>query len=193
MSTFYLVRHVQYSNSEKISPGRLPLELSEHGIEQARILQQFFQDKHIETIYSSPVLRCKQTAEIIAASTIPIHYDIRLAEIFSANQGNREIDNWRKALYEFVPTLGGESPQDVQQRMIDFWATTLFESDKNYIICSHGDPLFFLYQFLCQQPLHDDLTVNQPEGYQPKASVRIVEYTDGNTVIVHPYITNQQL
>jgi broad specificity phosphatase PhoE len=193
MSTIFLVRHTKYNNPNKIVPGRLPLKLSKEGVEQANVLHNYFVNKNIAQIYSSPILRCKQTSEIIAGGSIPLKFDIRIAETLSANQGNKEVGNWRKEFYCNVSTLGGESPEDVQKRMIDFWMTANFQPNKNYIICSHGDPLFFLYQFLKKQPLHSDLNINSPENYQSKGSVRVVEYASADDIEVYPCIDNENL
>jgi broad specificity phosphatase PhoE len=193
MTTIYLVRHAKYANPTKILPGRLPVILSEDGVAQAHILHQYFADKNIAQIYSSPVLRCKQTAEIIAGSIIPIEYDVRLAETLCANQGANEVDNWRKQLYGDALELGGESQIDVQNRMAEFWKTADFQDGKSYIICSHGDPLLFLYQYLTDQDLNNDLNINELGSYQQKASVRIVEYISPDKYTVHDYISNENL
>ena len=60
----YLLRHCEYVNPNNIMPGRLPVELSEEGLNQAKRLRKYFMDKDIGMIYSSAVRRCKQTAEI---------------------------------------------------------------------------------------------------------------------------------
>jgi broad specificity phosphatase PhoE len=87
MPKMYLLRHCDYDNPRTILPGRLPVELSEQGKRRAQELQQFFADKEIAAIYSSAVLRCRQTVEIIADKKIPIFYDARLLETLSAYQG----------------------------------------------------------------------------------------------------------
>ena len=91
-STIYLVRHCEYENPRGILPGRLPLELSSTGLKQAHAMKEFFLDKQIELIYSSAVVRCKQTSQIISDNKIPINYDKRLLEIFSAYQGYWDPD-----------------------------------------------------------------------------------------------------
>lgn len=87
MNSIYLLRHCAYSNPLNILPGRLPVELSQEGRENALRLKEYFADKNIKQIYSSAVKRCKQTAEIIADHNIPLTFDQRLLETFSAYQG----------------------------------------------------------------------------------------------------------
>jgi broad specificity phosphatase PhoE len=43
----YLLRHCEYENPRNILPGRLPLELSEVGIEKAEKLKKFFAGKNM--------------------------------------------------------------------------------------------------------------------------------------------------
>jgi len=187
----YLVRHAEYENPQKIIPGRLPVPLSENGIKQAEMLFKFFKDRNISQIFSSPVRRCKQTSEMISKNNTPIEFDIRLSEVLSAMQGSKE-ENWRELLYNSTDKIGGETQTDVYNRLADFWMTTKFEIDKNYLICSHGDPLYFLFQFLKKGQLSNDLSVNEPTGYQQKASVRIIDMSGENVQFVE-YIENEDL
>lgn len=186
----YLVRHTQYENPNEIIPGRLPVSLTEAGENQAQRLSKFFENKNITKIFSSPVKRCIETSEIISNSKTPIELDIRLAEVLSALQGSSG-ENWREILYSNQKTLGGESPQDIYNRVSNFWENIQFNTDKNYIVCSHGDPLLFLYLYLNSEGPWLDLSSNEPEGYQAKVSVRIVLDSKENKII--DYIKNENL
>lgn len=96
MRSIYLVRHGDYANPRNIMLGRLPVELSESGWKQAENIAKFLADKNIGTIYSSAVVRCRQTIEPLARQVnLPIVYDIRLVETLSAYQGywfDSEVD-----------------------------------------------------------------------------------------------------
>jgi len=188
----YLVRHTDYANPKNILPGRLPVKLSTLGVKQARKLRDFFKDKQINLIYSSAVLRCKQTAKIIANNKIPIKYDKRLLETLSAYQGYWKND-W-SYFFGFTKELGGETNQNVQDRMVDFWHNLNFDSNRNLIIISHGDPIYFLYQYLKKQPLiaQDDLNPPKDE-YPSKGSVIKIEIVRGKVVNICLPITNDKL
>lgn len=189
MKTFYLVRHAQYSNPRKILVGRLPVPLSNEGVKEAEKLADFFASKNISNIYSSPVERCKQTSEIIANNNIPLEFDVRIAETLSAYQGYlSENMDWSE-FYQHHDTLGGESPQDIQKRMIDFWEEVKNKTKNDIIICSHGDPLYLLYTYLTHLPTPDITEIyNIPDGeYQPKASIRPVIYKQ-KKVMVSPLV-----
>lgn len=149
MKTIYLVRHCIYDNPRNIYPGRLPVVLSAEGMEQAERLRKYFADKEIQKIYSSAVLRCKQTSEVIADKKIPITFDKRLLETFSAYQGFWGADfgtpeGWDE-FYAHQEELGGETYEDVQARVLDFIKEIVAKPEERIIICSHGDPLQFLY------------------------------------------------
>ncbi len=165
MSTVYLLRHCEYDNPRHILPGRLPVALSANGKKQAEKLRDFFASQKIEKIYSSEVLRCRQTSEIISGGKIPIEFDTRLLEVMTSYQGYW-VENY-DLYYTMRPTLGGETNKDVQDRIVDFWKKTKFKKEKNYIVCSHGDPLYFLNQYLNKIPLEKEGDFNCRSSFLP--------------------------
>lgn len=159
-------------------PGRLPVELSQAGIKQAKLLQEEFAHKNIEKIYSSAVLRCKQTAEIIANGKIPVEHDPRLLETHSAYQGfwveNPHTD-WND-FFSHKDELGGEGLADIQKRMADFWESVIKNSTENSIVCSHGDPLMVLQHYLHNRKLpSDSVQIENLFGWLEKGSYTQVE------------------
>ncbi len=134
------------------------MALSAEGLKQAERLKTFFSKKKIGKIYSSAVLRTKQTSEIISSGNIPIIYDQRLLETFSAYQGyweeNRTPTGWH--CFSHKDELGGEGLEDIQKRMVSFWSEITKNLSENIIICSHGDPLQTLYSYIHDIPLLDD-------------------------------------
>ena len=157
MPSIYLLRHCDYDNPRQILPGRLPVELSVVGRQKAKELQEFFAKEKISKIYSSAVLRCRQTVEIVANGQIPIVYDPRLLETLSAYQGYWIRDSWQN-FFAHQSELGGEGILDIQKRMVDFYQDLLakLSKDENIIICSHGDPLQVLYAHLHHLKLSED-------------------------------------
>jgi broad specificity phosphatase PhoE len=175
MNKIFLLRHADYENPYNILPCRLPFPLSESGIAALAKWREYFSCVKIERIYTSPVLRCVQTSEYISQNQINIVKDVRLAEVLSAAQGSILEKQWREELYGKVNELGGETQEEVQRRVADLWNSIVFGQDKNYMICSHGDPLLFLYQYLLDIPINQDLSINHPEGYLQKAGVAVIE------------------
>lgn len=180
MKTFFLVRHTEFSNPDGIMYGRLPLPLSNEGVNHAKRIADFFKSKGITTIYTSPVLRCRQTAEIIAEySSIPLVVDKRLSEILTVLQGVKwqEYYTYPKTAYQFVDELGGESQLDIQLRMVDFFNEKVAQEKGDAIICSHGDPLYFLTVYLTGKQLPQQASEVDRSLYHSKGAVLPVYIT----------------
>ena len=178
MPTLYLVRHGEYSNPRTIIPGRLPVELSDVGQLQAEKLRDYFADKQISKIFSSAVLRSKQTAEIIANGRTVI-YDQRLLETLSAYQGYWG-PNTHPGGFHFLShqaELGGESMADVYARQKDFWDEVSLTLTGDVIVVGHGDPLACLYEYLEGRPPHpDNAPESQIKGYLAKGEYLAVPF-----------------
>ena len=72
----YIIRHGETKwNSEKRLQGRSDIELNEYGIELARITSEALKDVKFDRIYSSPLKRAYETAEILRGSR-KLDYDI---------------------------------------------------------------------------------------------------------------------
>lgn len=107
--------------------GELPVPLNEQGLAQAQRLAGLLMDRSIQAIHSSPVVRARQTAEILTSSVnVPITVDQGLTEIGVgrweglywkdlADQVIRQ-DLYRKP-HEARPP-GGETLREVQDRAI---------------------------------------------------------------------------
>jgi 2,3-bisphosphoglycerate-dependent phosphoglycerate mutase len=126
----YFVRHGQTQfNKERRSTGWTDIPLIEEGIEQAKS-SLIDIPRHLSIIYSSDLLRCKQTTEIINETLgLPVIYDARLKE---RNLGSLEGRKWEEnditvmkkdkdQEYDYRP-YGGESVEDVRKRVFDFVA-----------------------------------------------------------------------
>lgn len=75
----YIVRHGEtVENANNCLVGRRNSALTEAGIKQAHEVANYFDDKVIDLIISSPLDRCKQTSEIISKGNIPIQYTDKL-------------------------------------------------------------------------------------------------------------------
>ncbi|SRR5258708_5803637 len=154
MKKVYLIRHAAYSNPNNILPGRLPLPLSEEGIQQAEKLAVHLSQFSFDAIYSSQVLRAQQTAEAIQKKQIEnqeIKFDKRILETQTAYQGFWEPNVFEGGVHYFAhrDKLGGENLEDVQKRMISFWNEKIVESSEETIaIVSHDFCILTLLKYL---------------------------------------------
>jgi broad specificity phosphatase PhoE len=178
MKTVYLIRHAAYSNPQNILPGRLPLPLSEEGINKATQLAKFLAEKNVELIYSSQVLRAKQTSEIIQQnhpSKPEIQFDQRILETLTAYQGFWEANAFDGGMHYFAhrDELGGENLEDIQKRMVSFWNDKILPNAKsNIVVVTHDFCLLTLLKHLKNLPLPESNQYNEKDAdYMLKASV----------------------
>jgi alpha-ribazole phosphatase len=161
-----LVRHGQTDwNEEGRYQGQSDVPLNESGRRQAGEAAQQLQGYPFEMIYSSDLIRARETAEIIAAVIkVPIRYDTRLREI---NQGKWEgqhvdvIKDHYAALWKLRTTdpanirpPGGETIKELAARVyaaLDDIARIC--SDKDVLIISHGLALATILCKLQQMPI----------------------------------------
>lgn len=78
----YLVRHAESTwNAEGRVQGQADPPLNERGLMQAARVANRFRSEHVGILYSSPLQRARQTAEVIAMATgLQIHYEDQLKE-----------------------------------------------------------------------------------------------------------------
>ncbi len=140
----YVVRHglTEY-NKQHLINGQLDDGLAPEGIEQARkAVSQI--PKGITHIYSSPLMRAKQTAEILnSALNITISYHDELKEIdfglLTGTDFSDEIDKKHCSLrYDWRP-YNGECAEDVKKRVLKILKDIKAASkDGEALIVSHG-------------------------------------------------------
>src|SRR5581483_6096055 len=116
------VRHGNVHNPRNLIYGRLPrMRLSQKGIEDVERTAHYLADLPIAAIYTSPLLRARQTAAIIARHCgAPVHRNASLAEVHTSWQGEsnaavREIKGF--SYYDPLKAEGDETILDVFTRM----------------------------------------------------------------------------
>lgn len=151
----YFVRHGETShNNERRTTGHADISLSEKGIEQVKDLAKEL-PKSIDVILSSDLIRCKQTADILARSlNLEVEYDARLRERNFGSLEGVKIDELPKGLwdkdinqeYDYRP-YGGESVEDVKARLFSVLKDIeLNYKDKSVLVVAHGGIGRLLYR-----------------------------------------------
>lgn len=137
----YLIRHGETDwNLEGKLQGREDIALNENGIRQAMICGQAFAGKKIKAVITSPLIRAKRTAEIIAQS-------IGLSEVI-VEEGLIERDfgvlagttyDSKKYFDTFGIEEGIENWEELHQRLIGC-IRRLAEQyyDEDIVLVSHG-------------------------------------------------------
>lgn len=149
-TTIYFIRHGEVYNPDNIIYGRLPnFGLSDHGEKQIEETANFLLDKHIDVIYSSPLKRAKQTAEIIRAKlSIPtIHISEQILEIKTSYEGRKfsDLDELQSEVYLKPLSPSDETIVQIAARMEGFLKEMIETySGKQIVVVSHGDPIMIL-------------------------------------------------
>lgn len=90
MNRVYLVRHGENpaNLSKELSHKLVDYSLTPKGVAQSQQTAVFFKDKHVDAIFSSPLKRARETAEIIGAELdLPVH---EIEEFREINVGSLE-------------------------------------------------------------------------------------------------------
>jgi 2,3-bisphosphoglycerate-dependent phosphoglycerate mutase len=132
----FLVRHGEcISNRENIFLGRsLDPPLTKKGVEQAKNLASHLQDKNFSSIYSSSLMRAKQTGKIISntvgianiESELLVEVDLGaldrkdISDPGFFSMYSQMVTNW-EAGYEGAKILHGESLIDMNDRLLSFF------------------------------------------------------------------------
>jgi len=128
-TTIYLVRHgeTEYNKQERIQGQGVDAELNDYGKEQSDALAGYFQDVELDHIFSSTMIRAKQTAEIIAErKKMSVEPSPELVEMnYGTMEGNSKTEvkgtieklhkNWDDGMVTLAPDQG-ESPVEVYRR-----------------------------------------------------------------------------
>jgi broad specificity phosphatase PhoE len=116
MTEIWLVRHGQTDwNLEGRLQGQLDVPLNETGLEQARVLAESLRGKDFSAIYSSDLMRARQTAGIISdAVGLPVTFDRRLREI---HQGEVQGLLFSDVIQRFENTLADRTRDPINARL----------------------------------------------------------------------------
>ena len=130
MTRLILIRHGETEwNVIGRYQGQADPPLNEQGVTQSYQLAEQLADTDLDILYTSPLLRAAQTAQILVDQlTIPLYVEPRLMEIHQGDWQTRlrsEIDQlypdlfrrWEREPWEVNPP-NGESLRQVQERVI---------------------------------------------------------------------------
>lgn len=195
VNKLFLVRHGEAENNVKdilnSDLSQNHYSLTKNGKEKVEKLAKELRGQKIDLIFSSPFLRAKETAEIIAKKLkLSVIIDERLHEIkLGEFEGKTEKDLWRK-----FPTresraekagFGVETGESVRKRLGDFLREINEKyKNKNIVVVSHGDPVQIFYGLAQSMSLSESFKGWYPE----KGSVKIVY---SKPIDLHKYVVDK--
>lgn len=160
----YIVRHCEATGQPPESP------LTETGFEQAKELTEFFSDKKIDRIISSPFLRAIQTVKPLSEDKeLTIDLDERLSERILSTTN---LPDWYEKLKATFDDLelkfeGGESSQEAMNRIVKVVEEILKDGDERTLIVTHGNIMSLLLKnYQTEFDFSDWKNLSNPDVYQ---------------------------
>ena len=164
MTTVYITRHGQTMwNIEYRFQGQKDSELTEKGIEQAKLLSERMKDVHIDCIYASPLKRTMETAKIIRGNRdIDIIEEEGFKELSFGDYEGRTKDELKLegkgeeiskifAYEEDAKAPNGESLKELYNRVSKTLDKLLEkEKGKTIFIVTHGAALLAIYKYFSE-------------------------------------------
>ena len=155
MGLIIFLRHGQAkNNTDRVLAGRTPgVPLTDTGIEQADKAAQFLSEMNISAVYSSPIQRAHDTAEIVACqNSLDVIPDERLIELdmgkFTGMPYDDVFTNHGNVFMKFysseleVAHNGIETFSDVKKRVLDMVNHVIeHHLDQNVVLVTHMDPI----------------------------------------------------
>ena len=186
----YFVRHGETIwNKEKKIQGRSNIPLNEYGKELGMITADALKDIPFDIVYSSPLIRAKETAEILVKDrNLVIHEDNRLLEMsFGEGEGEglpeihahpeMKLHNFIHNPGEYTPPAGGETFEELYDRCKNFMEEIIIPAEKKYntmLIVGHGALIRGFIHNINNRPSSDFWIVTHKN-----CSVTIADCTDG--------------
>ncbi len=185
----YIVRHGETAANENgwlqgLSNG----PLNDNGKMLARLTGQGMKDISFDCCISSPLLRAKETAEIIlkeSGNSISVSVDDRIKEIDFGSLERTSIKDENVIRFLKKPVIDfkfpdGESISEVMERTQEFLKELIAKDDgKTYLVSTHGCALRSMLNFLYEDP--DDYW----HGHVPyNCCVNIIDVKDGEATLI---------
>ena len=151
MTLLYLIRHARSTwNAEGRMQGQADLPLDGVGRQQAQALAARLQNETLHAIYSSPLARARETAEVVAAlHGLPITFDDRLMERnlgrwtgLTGDEANEQFPERANSDWRVTGPPGGESHEALATRAVQaFDGIVAAHPDQAVAVISHGGTL----------------------------------------------------
>ena len=173
--TVYLVRHGHSASVGEWLAGWTPgIHLDDLGREQARAAAEQLRNVRLKVIYTSPLERCYETAQVIASvHNLPVRVDHRFGEFDFGDWTGLSFDELRRdGRFQFFNRVrshagapGGETAVHAQQRMVCGIAEiTRRHAGQPIAIVSHADMIRYALAHYRGIPLDQILEIEVEPG-----------------------------
>ena len=146
----HLIRHPKPNIAKGVCYGQADIELEKGWEDDVLKINNAISD--VEVFYSSPLKRCRQLAEKIGKN---IQYDDRLMELNFGEWEQRawddidpiSLEKWMKDYLNEAPP-GGESANELYNRVGDFLENLKAQNHKKVVIVAHLGVFRAIYSYL---------------------------------------------
>jgi broad specificity phosphatase PhoE len=175
MTVFHLLRHGEHGLLGRVLAGRMPgVGLTERGRAEIAAVAERLAGEPIAAIYSSPLQRTRESAEIVAARLqLPIEFRDDVIELdfgewtgstFDSIRADPRWEAWRTQR-SIAAIPGGESMRQVQRRAVD----ALLDINGRHphqtvVVVSHGDVIRSAMLFALGMPLDSYNSIEISQG-----------------------------
>ncbi len=178
--TFYIMRHGQtLFNLRRKIQGDCDSPLTELGIEQAKIAKTFIEDIDFDQLYASTAERASDTLEIVMGEDAEYTRLKGLKEMsFGLFEGESEDLNpkWKDGYDEVFPKYGGESRNDVKERLKKTCIEIMEQDDHDTVLAvSHAGAS---YHFMRNWTTLEEQEKVFEEGGFPNCCIAKYEYNN---------------
>lgn len=166
--TIYIVRHGQTDfNIRQVVQGRgVNSDLNETGHKQAKFLYDYYRKVPFDVVYTSKLKRTHQTMADFISDEIPHEVRENLDEIdWGIFEGVEHHPDLQRTYYDIINSWksgdltikieGGESAQDLQDRLLPFVEELKVSSTQQILVCTHGRTLRVLVCLLLNKPVEE--------------------------------------
>lgn len=164
----YLIRHTTPNIAKGICYGQSDIDITTSFDNELNVIKSKLANTSPNTIYSSPLLRCKKLAKALGEN---VYYDNRLKELDFGSWELQlwndipkyEIDPWMK---DFVttPTTNGESYIDLQNRVISFFEEIIKTQHKTIFLITHAGAIRTLISHITNLDLKESFSIKVDYG-----------------------------
>lgn len=166
----YLLRHGHVDNGgEKKYLGRTDVPLDALGLEQAQALREYFKTIPLDAVFTSPLKRCVQTAQMIFDEYLCVE---ALREIDMGDWDNMPMSHIRLHFpklyaqrgedFEYFTPPNGESFHDVAQRARHAFDTIVHHAKGTIIIVAHAGVNRMILSRILGLEINEMLSIEQP-------------------------------
>ena len=150
----YIIRHGQTElNSRQVLQGRSDYALNENGIAQARKAAALLEGVSFAAVYTSQLIRARQTAELIAPGIAPV-IDSRLIEMDYGPYEGTDLKHLPSEVLTFFsdfvrnPAPPGMEPLDAVVRRAGAFVEERCRTEDNILISTHAITMKGILEYL---------------------------------------------